>query len=251
MATEKISNKKILEKLDALLGKNDYKSAEERLLYYKAQAESQNDRPTLILILNELAGLYRKLAREEDALNIVKTALDLISNMGIENNIGAATTYLNCATVYKAFGKADKSLPLFEKAKEIYETKLDRGDKRLGGLYNNMALTLVDLKDFGAAYALYEKAILVMKNAPDRLLEVAITYLNIASAKEEELGALDSEKIIEDYLKRAADILDTHTKRDGYYAFVCEKCASVYGYYGHFFYEKELLERARGIYEGS
>ena len=36
MATEKISNKKILEKLDALLGKNDYKSAEEHLLYYKA-----------------------------------------------------------------------------------------------------------------------------------------------------------------------------------------------------------------------
>ena len=90
-----------------------------------------------------------------------------------------------------------------------------------------------------------------MKNAPDGLLEVAITYLNIASAKEQELGALDSEKIIEDYLKRAADILDAHEKRDGYYAFVCEKCASVYGYYGHFFYEKELLERARGIYEGS
>ena len=40
-------------------------------------------------------------------------------------------------------------------------------------------------------------------------------------------------------------------KRDGYYAFVCEKCASVFGYYGHFAYEKELYERSRRIYEGS
>ena len=44
-------------------------------------------------------------------------------------------------------------------------------------------------------------------------------------------------------------IYEAHEKRDGYYAFVCEKCASVFGYYGRFFYEKELTERARRIYE--
>ena len=46
-------------------------------------------------------------------------------------------------------------------------------------------------------------------------------------------------------------IYEAHEKRDGYYAFVCEKCASVFGYYGRFFYDGELRARARGIYERS
>ena len=45
-------------------------------------------------------------------------------------------------------------------------------------------------------------------------------------------------------------ILDGYENRDGYYAFVCEKCASVFGYYGWFLYNKEREERARTIYEG-
>ena len=47
------------------------------------------------------------------------------------------------------------------------------------------------------------------------------------------------------------EIFDNHEKRDGYYAFVCEKCASVFGYFGYFVYEKELEKRARDIYERS
>ena len=37
--------------------------------------------------------------------------------------------------------------------------------------------------------------------------------------------------------------------RDGYYAFVCEKCAPVFGYYGYFLTERELNRRAREIHE--
>ena len=89
-----------------------------------------------------------------------------------------------------------------------------------------------------------------MKNAENGELECAITYLNIASAIEVQKGLLDGEDEISEYLNKASELLDVHaTSSDGYYAFVCEKCASVFGYYGHFMYEKELLERARKIYE--
>ena len=37
--------------------------------------------------------------------------------------------------------------------------------------------------------------------------------------------------------------------RDGYYAFVCEKCAPVFAYYGYFLTEQELHRRAGEIYE--
>lgn len=246
-----ISTQRVLDKLDELLGRNDYDAAERHLLYWLGEARAVNDKRCRMLLLNELAGLYRKLGREENALETVSSLLDLITDMGIENNIGAGTTYINCATVYKAFGKADKALPLFEKAKSVYEKELNADDKRFGGLFNNMALALVDLERYDEAYELYDKAISVMENADDGDLEVAITYLNIASAKETELGAVDSDKEVKEYLEKAMKIFDEHENRDGYYAFVCEKCASVFGYFGYFIYEKDLEKRARDIYERS
>jgi len=244
-----IQTQRVLDKLDEYFSRNDYSSAERHLLYWKNEARAVNDNRCQLLFLNELAGLYRKLAKENDAIQTVKELLDLIALMGIENNIGAGTTYINCATVYKAFGKADEALPLFEKAKAVYEKELPDNDKRFGGLYNNMALALVDLKRYKEAYELYEQAISVMQTVDDGYLEVAITYLNIASAKENELGAVECETEVRAYIEKAMEIFDKHEKRDGYYAFVCEKCASVFGYFGYFLYEKDLLKRARDIYE--
>ena len=246
-----ISTERVLTKLDEFLSRNDYASAEKHILYWIKEADCVNDKRCKLLLTNELAGLYRKLSRQEDALNTVQDALKLVEDMGIENNIGAGTTYINCATVLKAFGKADESIPLFEKSLKIYKEKLEDNDKRFGGLYNNMALSLVDLKKFQEAYELYEKAISIMEKWDDGMLEVAITYLNIASAKEAEIGLEDSESIIEEYLYKAMKILDEHENKDGYYAFVCEKCASVFGYYGFFVYQNDLTKRAREIYERS
>ncbi|MBR6531799.1 MAG: tetratricopeptide repeat protein [Clostridia bacterium] len=246
-----ISTERLLSKLDEHLGRNDYDSAEKHLLYWLGEARAAGDKRCELLCLNELAGLYRKLVREKDALDTVSSLLTLIQEMGIAENIGAGTTYINCATVYKAFGKAEKAMPLFEKARAVYEKNLPYSDKRFGGLFNNMALALVDLERFEEAYDLYNKAITVMKNAQDGDLEVAITYLNIASAKEAQLGAVESEEAVRECIEKATELLDNHPVRDGYYAFVCEKCASVFGYFGYFVYEKELSRRASEIYERS
>lgn len=240
---------RILSKLDEYLNKNDYISAEKHLLYWLDEASRGCDRKTEILIENELMGLYRKLGKRNEALASVNSALSKIEALGIESQVGSATTFLNSATVYKAFGEPERSLPLFNKAKAIYEAELDSNDARLGGLYNNMALTLVDLGKYSEAYELYEKAISIMNLQENGALEVAITHLNIASAKEAELGIIDAESAISEHLEIAKELLEACENRDGYYAFVCEKCASVFGYYGYFLYDNELKERARSIYE--
>ena len=242
---------RILEKLDSFLHKNDYASAEEHLLYWLQEAQAGANGKIELLVRNELMGLYRKLGKETLALAQVNAALEKIDAMGVGAQVGAATTYLNGATVYKAFGRAEDAIPLFERAKAIYERELSPQDGRMGGLYNNMGLALVDLKRFEEADALYRKAIAVMETAPNGALEVAITYLNMATAAEAKLGLWDADEPITAYLKKAEDLLNNHPNRDGYYAFVCEKCASVYGYYGYFGFEKELAERARRIYEGA
>lgn len=246
-----MTNDRILAKLDEHLHKNDYLSAERHLRYWLDEARNTADAPKELLVTNELMGLYRKLGKRDEALACVANAMRLIEEQGIGEQIGAATSYLNAATVYKAFGMASDSLPIFERARTIYETCLAPNDSRLGGLYNNMALTLVDLGRFGEANELYRRAIDVMQQVEGGSLEVAITYLNMASAAEAELGLLDADEQIGELLQQAENLLEAHENRDGYYAFVCEKCATVFGYYGRFLYENQLKERARRIYDGN
>ena len=239
-----MSGEKILSVLDAKLGRNDYAGAETHLLSCLEAAEATGDTRARFLVQNELMGLYRKLGREGEALRFVKMTLELIDGEGLDGQLGAATAYLNCGTVYKAFSRPEESLTLFLRAREIYERELDGGDSRLAGLYNNMALTLVDLRRFDEARELYGKALGIAGES----LDAAITYLNLASAAEAEHGLADADEVIQKYLGLAKKILENCETRDGYYAFVCEKCSSVFLYYGHFAYSATLDARAKEIY---
>ena len=59
----------------------------------------------------------------------------------------------------------------------------------------------------------------------------------------------DPDKTIEAYLDTALELLDSPSvPRDGYYAFVSEKCAPAFGYHGYFLAEADLRERAEAIY---
>ena len=147
-------------------------------------------------------------------------------------------------------GEAEKSISFFEKAVTLYETLLPPNDRRLAGLYNNFALSLVDLKEYNKALALYEKAIEVLNRNPKFNLEQAVSYLNTANAVEAQNGLENACDKIDVLLDKAEKVLDeNYSETDGNYAFVCEKCAPTFGYYGRFLYENELKERARVIYE--
>lgn len=248
----KIPADKVLNELDEFFSKNDIAGAEKHLLYWLSEAESAADDRALLLLFNELMGFYRKQGDKERAEGFAGRALSQIKKMNISENTGAATTYLNCATVYKAFGRSEDALPLYERALIIYERELYKNDERLAGLYNNMALALVDIKDFRKAEEFYKKALAVLENNKGKEPEQAITYLNLASAAEAELGLEGADGAISEYIKTAQQLLDKcQNEKSGNYAFVCEKCASVFGYYGYFAYENELMERSRRIYEGA
>ena len=245
-----IPSARVIEKLDEFLGRNDYDGAERLLLYWLQEAELGHDLRGEFQICNELMGLYRKLGKRERAMENADRALALAEKAGIKDTVGAATAYLNAATVRKTFGMADKAIPYFEKAKEIYEKNLKPNDPKFAGLYNNMGLALVDLGRFREARALYEKAVAIMSNIENGEPEAAVTYLNLANLEEAENGLENASEAIDACLFAARDLLETKSlPRDGNYAFVCEKCASTFGYYGHFAYAAELTERAKSIYE--
>ena len=244
-----IDIERVRERLDRYLHSNDYASAERHLKYWLDEARAGSDVRAELFMLNELMGLYRKTGRKGEALDCCNMALDIVDGGDVIGSITSATTYINVATVYKAFGLADRAVPLFERAKDIYEASLDKGDARLGGLYNNMGLALADVGRFDEAEHFYRKAIGVMERIDGGEGEVAITYLNLATLTEKKQGLVDGDEEIMAYLDIAEGLLEGQTVRDGYYAFICEKCASVFGYYGRFIYEKTLYDRANEIYK--
>ncbi|MCQ2484714.1 MAG: tetratricopeptide repeat protein [Clostridia bacterium] len=241
---------RIIEKLDSYLNQNDYAAAERHLRYWISEANACNDMRGKLTLLNEQIGLYRKIENETECLTAIVEALTLADSMKMEQSVTYGTTLINAATGYKAFGKTEEALPLYRKAQIIYESALDSDDGRLGGLYNNMALTLTELKKYREAEELFNKAIEVMEKQENGELEIAITHLNLADLAVAEYGLENSEKEIEKQLSEAERLLNTEgLPKDGYYAFVCEKCAPVFGYYGYFLTEQELNRRAREIYE--
>lgn len=247
-----IPRDRVLSKLDALLQSNDYAGAKRLLQYWLSEAEYTGDDHGILLMENELMGLCRKLGEKEQALQYAQKALDQVSKMDIGDNVGAATTYLNSATVCKAFGLPEDAIALFRMAQTIYERDLSPTDDRLGGLYNNMGLALVDLKEFRQADALYRKALSVMAAVPEKEPELAITYLNMATAAEMEHGLAAAQPMIAELAEKAMACMEIGKDRtDGNYAFVCEKCASVFGYYGYEDYAVQLQGRCRRIYEGT
>ena len=241
---------RMTEKLDDYLSRNDYAAAERHLKFWLDEARFNNDDRGTLAVLNELMGLHRKCGHREAAISATEQALSLLERLNYGDSPTAGTTKLNAATVYKAFGMAQAALPLYEDAARIYESSLPAGDARFGGLYNNMALALADLQQFRAAEAYYERALSIMSQVEHGEPEMAITWLNLADLAEAELGLLDSEERVTACLDRAEQLLDTpQLPRNGNYAFVCEKCASTFDYFGRFAYANELKERARAIYE--
>ena len=65
------------------------------------------------------------------------------------------------------------------------------------------------------------------------------------------LGFEDGEQTIRDHIEAAWRLLNApDQKRDGNYAFVCEKCAPVFEMYGYVAYAAECEKRAEEIYSG-
>ena len=247
-AAKPVPQDRIQEKLREYEDGNDWAGAERHLKYWMEEAKAGGDERGMLMLSNELMGYYRKQGRRDEAFAYAAAAEELIRKLGMEDTVTAGTTRVNAGTVREAFGDPEGGLALFEKARTNYEKNLKPGDGRLGGLYNNMALALTALGRYGEAEDMFGRALDVMKTQEHGELEQAITWLNLADTAEAALGAEASESRTEECLERAEELLNTESlPRNGYYAFVCEKCAPVFGHYGWFMTEAELRKRAEDI----
>ncbi|MBR2824305.1 MAG: tetratricopeptide repeat protein [Clostridia bacterium] len=238
---------RILEKMRDYEDRQDWAGAERHLRYWLAEAEQNRDERGQLMLRNEMMGFFRKQGKREEALDHAARALALVEKLGMEDTVTAGTTWVNAGTVREAFGDPEGAVALFEKARRNYEEHLPPEDGRLGGLYNNMGLALGSCGRYAEAKEMFRGAVEVMKRQPHGEAEQAITLLNLADLAEAELGAEAAEETVQGLLEEAEALLNTQTlPRNGYYAFVCEKCAPVFGHYGWFMTEAELRKRAGG-----
>ena len=246
-----VPQQRIRDRMDDYMSRRDYAGAERHLLYWLNEARAGGDQRGELMVLNELVGHYRKTAERDKAMACAADAVKLLDALDMRGSISEGTTCVNIATMMNAFGENAQAIALFGRAREAYESSPATEPQLLGGLYNNMALTCVALRRYDDAEALYEKAMAQMGRAQYGELEQAITCLNMANLIEDRDGMETGEARIYDLLDRASALLDTEgIPHDGYYAFVCEKCAPTFEYYGYFADAQRYTQESKLIYEG-
>lgn len=248
-SSSSIPMQRIVEKLDEYCTVKDFDGARRHLKYWLSEAQAQGDVRGQFSIQNEMMGFYRKQNEYDAAVDSVKEAVRLMQILGNEDTISGATCHVNCGTVYDTFSEPENALMHFTKAEKIFEGLAFKDLFRLGSLFNNMALAYMELGRYPEAMGYYAKALDTMIKLEGSELEQAITYLNMADCAALEKGLDSAAGEISGYLEKARKLIDTESlNRDGYYAFVCEKCSPGFNCYGDFEYAEELDRRAADIY---
>ncbi len=243
---ERIPIDRIIKKVDECFNKNNHVEAGRLLEFWLNEAKTLFDTAGELSILSELVGFYRKVNDKNKGLSAIKRAIELVGELKQSDMVSGATIYLNCATAFKAFDEPNKALALYEKAKGVYLKLLSKDDARLGGLYNNMALTLVDLTRYDQAEFLYKNSIDVMKSVKNGQADLAITYVNMAHLYEK----MNNPNSITDCMYSAYSLLASEDiDKNGYFARVCDKCAPSFEYFGYKLIADELKKVSGEIYE--
>ena len=247
---ERIPIRHVIDKLDRALARGDYDEGIRLLDYWIREARATGDLDGELSVQSEMMGLSRRVNDRERGSASVERGLELLEKSGLSETVSGATILLNAATTKKHFGDAAGAIPLYRRAEEVYLARLSPDDERLGGLFNNYALSLAEIGEREQAESYFTRALVLMDSlgAAGRT-GVAVTSVNLADFYNAGNDP-DKDEKINATLERAWEALDApDCPRDGEYAFVASKCAPAFSYYGWFFVASELEKRMNEIHE--
>ncbi|MBQ4308995.1 MAG: tetratricopeptide repeat protein [Lachnospiraceae bacterium] len=184
----------VLNEYDGFYARNDPEGAYAFICGKIAEAREAGAWQHELTMLNEVIGYSRKHLMTEEGNAYIARADEIIAAHGMENDVAAATTWLNSATCQRAFGNPERSLAYFAKTEEVYRQKVEPFDYRYASLYNNMALVYSDIGDYARAEELSQKAVGILLTDPDSAAELAATYVSLAvnAAKRAKAAAVES-----------------------------------------------------------
>ena len=206
----------ILNEYDHMFGNYSLLEIEDYLIEHLNQAKEVKSLDIVLTLLNETIGFFRDTTQKDKALFYCHELLNILKEMNLEGTIEYATSLLNIANAYRAFGLFNESLEFYNQVNIIYQEQLDSNDFRFASLYNNWSLVYQEIKDYSSAQSLLLKALDIVDSYDEAFIQQATTRVNLATSLIQMNNDQAYQKAIP-YLKEALDIFEKDGCRDFHY----------------------------------
>lgn len=223
---------KVLMEYDSMFGKNTLEEIENYLVSNIEAAYEEPDYYSAVTLLNEFIGFCRDTSQNEKGKECCNQTIILMNRLGLGDTVEYATSMLNVANAYRAFGMFQESLDLYSKVENNYKKNLAPNEFNYASLYNNWSLLYQEMNDFDSAEFMLKKALRIVDRYPNATVEQATTRTNLAvtmfKISQEEKNGLhgkDREREAEatyregmSYLKHALKIYENDGGKDFHYS---------------------------------
>lgn len=172
--------KKVLMEYDGMFGKRELKDIDQFLEDKIDEANREQDYYSLVSLLNEHMGFCRDTSQKEKGLKRCGQVISMLNSLGLNGTLEYATSLINVANAYRAFGEHDKSLKLFNEVEVIYNEKLAPTEYNFASLYNNWSLLYQEMGYYEQAVKMLKKALKVIDGLPQAVIQQAVTRSNLA-----------------------------------------------------------------------
>lgn len=237
---------KILNEYDSMFGQFSLQDIEVFLQKKINEAKMEKDFGSVVTLLNEIIGFCRDTTQKEKALNYCEELKALLDTLEMEGSVAYATSLLNIANAYRAFGLFKQSLDFFEKTYKTYEKQLEKTDFSYASLFNNWGLLYQEMEEYEKARELFLKALAIVDLYKDAIIPQANTRTNLAvtllqlKSKEHYQEAME-------YLGEALAVFEKDGGQDFHYPAALVALGDAYLYQEDF--EKAMESYEKGMAE--
>lgn len=237
---------KILSDYDNMFGKNSLEEIEHYLVVKVSQARVESEMGILVTLLNEMIGFYRDTTQKEKALQRCEQLQSALKEMKLEGRIDYATSLLNVANAYRAFGLFEESLHLYHIVEDTFAGQVAPADFMYASLYNNWSLLYQEMEDYEAARDMLEKALTIVECYEDAVIPQATTKTNLAATLLQ-IGTREAHREAVSYLKEALKVFEKDGGKDFHYGAALVAMGDAYSFQKKF--EKAVSYYKKGLEE--
>lgn len=240
---------KVLMEYDNMFGLNSLEEIEGFLVRKINEAYREQDYFSAVTLLNEIMGFCRDTSQNEKGIKYCAQVVELMNKLNLNDTVEYATTLLNVANAYRAFGLLEKSLENYRVVERIYEEKLPKGDFNYASLYNNWSLLYQEMYQMEDARDMLKRAMKIVDGFPKAKIpqattrtNLAMTLLELGKQDEEDRELLFAEAM--KYIKRSLEIFEEDGGKDFHYSGALSAM-------GDALYFKKDYDNSAGYYEKS
>lgn len=207
---------KILAEYDAMFGNYGLEEIEDFLKNNIENAIELGDYGSMITLLNEIIGFCRDTTQREKALNYCDSLLNVMNQLDLQGRVDYATSLLNIANAYRAFGLWKESVAFYEEVYDIYKANLEPNSFSYASLYNNWSLVYQEMENYEKAKELLLKALAVVDLYENAVIPQANTRTNLAATLIQ-IGTQEAYTEAMQYLQEALEVYERDGGRDFHY----------------------------------